>query len=73
MNLRTPFKPLREDYSFFLQNKLYLRVDPKHDFFAVLAIRLLAARLGKSRQVSGDGQILQYRLLAARLGKSRQV
>ena len=42
-----------------LNLKLYLRADPKQ-----ANPEILAARLGKSRQVSGDGQSWKFRLLA---------
>ena len=40
---------------------------------AILESRLLAAEVGKSRQVGWQQAILESRLLAAELGKSRQV
>jgi hypothetical protein len=40
---------------------------------AILTYKILAAELGKSRQVGWQPAILKSRLLAAELGKSRQV
>ena len=41
------------------------------EYTAILEFKLLAAELGKSRQVGWQPAILESRLLAAELGKSR--
>ena len=50
-------------------------MDPKQSFLAILVVesRVLAAELGKSRQVGWQPAIMESRLLAAEPGKSKQV